>query len=158
MFVISHAALPLIAAGLYNIRSVKRNAVPAFHRREIALIGCFGALPDILTPHISLADRYASWSHTAWFFAAILAACLLLARRYRDYRTMLTFCWGAVLLHLLCDTITGGVNFLPPFGRPIGDYYIPVKYWLQLDLVTMIGAYFFCWRARHLLLMREQEG
>jgi len=45
--------------------------------------------------------------------------------------------------------VSGGVNLMPPFGTPIGDYYFPVRYWLQLDLVTIIAAYLVCWYTRH---------
>ena len=146
----THLALPIIVAGALNLRRVIETDEPLFSRWHVLLIGIGGLLPDLITPHISLHARYTSWSHTAWFFLCFLVLCLMVAKCLPSRHQAAThFCWAAVLLHILCDMISGGVNLIPPFGHPVGDYYFPVRYWLHLDVVTIIAAYLVCWYRRH---------
>lgn len=152
MTIISHISLPILIAGALNLRAVKRSESLPFSRRGMFLIGFCGMLPDLLTPHLSLHARYVSWSHSLWFLAPFLLLCLILAARLAPrHRPVLHFCWIAVLLHLLCDMLSGGLNPLAPFGHPFGDYYLPPLYWLHLDLFLLLAAYGVCWYARYTL-------
>jgi membrane-bound metal-dependent hydrolase YbcI (DUF457 family) len=159
MTVVSHFALPVIVAGFINLRAVRRSGQPVFGRLDMALIGLCGILPDLLTPHLSLMARYSSWSHTLWFFAAFLSLALALARLLAPRRRMvLRMCVGAVFLHILCDTVSGGVNLVPGLGRPLGDYYVSPRYWLWLDLVALVAAYLVCHCARRTPAMTGNAG
>ena len=72
MTVVSHFMLPVIVAGLFELRAVTRSGRSLFGRGGLALVGACGTLPDLLTPHLGLQARYCSWSHTLWFLAAAL--------------------------------------------------------------------------------------
>lgn len=123
-----------------------------FGRWDMALVGFCGTLPDLLTPHLGLQARYASWSHTLWFLVATLALGLALDRLLSPRRRAVTMmCVFAVFLHLLCDTVSGGANLIPGLFRPLGGYYFPARYWLWLDLVSLIAAYLVCRRTRRAL-------
>ncbi|MEI7901755.1 MAG: metal-dependent hydrolase [bacterium] len=149
MTVVSHFALPVIVSGLVNLRAVRRSGLPLFRRLDRASIGFCGTLPDLLTPHLSLHARYTSWSHTLVFFAALLLLGVILARVLAPrYKMVLQMCVAAVFLHLLCDMASGGVNLVPGLGRPLGDYYISARYWLWLDLASLVAAYLVCRRTR----------
>lgn len=146
----THFALPIVVAGSLSLRRAIRTGEPLLSRWHILLVGISGLLPDIMTPHISLQSRYTSWSHTLWFFLGFLVLCLAVAKWLpSDHRAAAHCCWFAVLLHLLCDMISGGIDLVQPFGSPVGDYYFPVRYWLHLDLATVLGAYLICWYTRH---------
>ncbi len=142
MTVVTHFAVPVIVAGLFDLGSVKRLGKPLFSRWQMAGIGFCGILPDLLTPHLSLNARYTSWSHTLWFFAAFTLLVTILANVLnRHHRPVLYMCILAVFLHLLCDAVSGGLNPVPPFGHPIGGYWFPARYWLHLDMVSLLAAY-----------------
>jgi hypothetical protein len=51
-------------------------------------------------------------------------------------------CVFAVFLYLLCDAVSGGVNFLPSLCRPLGGYYVMPRFWLWIDLASLIVAGF----------------
>ena len=145
MTVVSHFMLPVVVAGLFELRLVRRSGRALFGRRGLALVGFCGTLPDLLTPHLGLSARYASWSHTLWFFAAFMLLGLALARFLAPrHRAVVMMCVFAVFLHLLCDTVSGGVNLAPVFCRPLGGYYVKPRYWLWLDLVSLVAAYLVC--------------
>ena len=148
----THFAIPIVVAGSFNLFSISKTHQALLSRWHILLIGISGLLPDILTPHIRLQARYDSWSHTAWFLFSFFLLCIILAMCLpARHKAAAHFCWLAALLHILSDMVSGGINFIPPFGRPIGDYYLPFPYWLHLDGITILAAYIMCWYARHRL-------
>ena len=67
-------------------------------------------------------------------------------------------CVFAVILHLLCDMVSGGVNLLPGRCRPLGGYYFPARYWLWLDLASLVAAYLVCLRTRRALARMGRVG
>jgi len=155
----THISLPVIVAGAHNLRAfAKRNEFP-LERKHFALIALCAVLPDVLSPHIGIAARQASWTHSAWVALGGLAACLLAAwKAPRGWRTALWFSLLALSLHIFCDAISGGVTLFIPFGDVVGDYYVSPEYWLPLDLVTMIAAYLIWWRCRQQLKRARREG
>ena len=159
MTVVSHFMLPVIAAGCLELSAVRRSGRPLFGLRGLALVGFCGTLPDLLTPHLSLGARYTSWSHTLWFLAAVLLLGLALARMLEPRRRAVVWmCLFAVFLHLLCDMVSGGVNLLPGLCRPLGGYYFPARYWLWLDLASLVAAYLVCRHARQALASMIRVG
>lgn len=149
---LSHAALPIIIAVAVDCRHIARTGAPLVNRWHILAIGISGMLPDVLDPHILLSDRLNSWTHTGWFMGLVTVICLGAARRVpAHHRPAFLLCCMAICLHIVSDLLSGGVALLPPFVGVVGDYYIPVRYWLHIDLVTIVGAYLLCWRSRHLL-------
>ena len=82
MNVLTHALLPaLLAAPLLP------QTTPRVFYVSGGIVALAGALPDLLTPHLSLAARYASWSHTvfAWAGFNILLIGLGIALRRRGH-------------------------------------------------------------------------
>ena len=140
MEVVTHALLPvLIAAPLLPARTPARS-----RWRPLTLIGLFGALPDLLNPHLSLEDRYASWSHSVPCWLLLTAGIALVAARWprrlpRRLAMLLSFAYG---LHLACDGISGGITWLAPFSAQIiGDDYVSPRWWIPLDFILVLAAY-----------------
>ena len=146
MNTVTHALLPVIAAGLYE-----RSYAPKSRRRgtlssnAIALVGIFGAAPDLLNPHISLAARYTSWSHGLFFWASLTTTLVLygaVRRLKRPYWSIAPWLSGAYLLHLACDAISGGIAWAYPFTyQIIGARIVSYRWWIPLDLVCAVAAY-----------------
>ena len=161
MNTVTHALLPIIAAGLYE-----RSYAPKSRRRgtlspkAIALIGIFGAAPDLLNPHLSLQARYASWSHSLYFWLALTVALLLYAAIRPTQRSVwIIVAWlsGAYLLHMACDAISGGIAWAYPFGHQIiGARLVSYRWWTSLDIVCFVTAYFIFRAIPKIAEQREQ--
>lgn len=138
MLVITHALAPVVLAKLTERSAQWRG------RWGLLGIGVFGALPDLLTPHISIDARMHSWSHGLPFWLALSAALLLVAScsRGRLSIRLAAICSAAYLLHLICDAISGGINWLYPVRNFIwGDYWVPFRFWFPLDLLCVSLGY-----------------
>ncbi|MDY6771201.1 MAG: metal-dependent hydrolase [Candidatus Nanohaloarchaea archaeon] len=136
MLPITHILAPIVALRLYGLwRGVNHSY------RTVLLVGFFGVLPDLVNPHIALAER-ASWSHSALLLPVIGLAAILLADRLQKYARLLL---GAFSIHLLFDTISNPYNFLYPLDFSYGtDLYpecvrmgIPVC-WYGMDVLLLI--------------------
>ena len=143
MFVLTHALLPaLLAAPL-----LPRKPLRAFYLSG-GIVAIAGAMPDLLTPHLSLAARYASYSHTifAWAgFNVFLVALGLSLRRHQLPRVLL-FASLAYALHLLGDAFSGGIAWLYPVSTEIiGRRLILYQYWFLIDAVLLAAALVVFW-------------
>lgn len=144
MNTITHALLPVIAAGLIERvnKGEKRNGI--FSNREILLLGLFGAGPDLLNPHLSLVARYTSWSHGLPFWAGLTLVMLVVSLFMRKKFPPGMAIWfsAAYLLHQVCDFIAGGVAWMYPWERGVvGDYYVPPQYWAWIDAGCVLLVY-----------------
>jgi len=114
MNTITHALIPLIAAGI-----CERSYRPEEERcgnlsvNMIIMIAVFGAAP-----------------------------VLSLARRNLIPPHMIAWLSGAYLLHIFCDAVSGGVAWSYPFGRSVvGAYYVEPIWWIPLDVSLFLIAY-----------------
>lgn len=156
MFIGTHICLPLIAAGLDEWRRVGRGEPPLFTRIDLFLIGLGGLSPDILSPHLGLAARHASLSHTFWFPLGMLvlwAATGIFAsgRRAR----VAFFALLGVVMHLFCDLIAGGIPLLGVERGAIGAYWVHPAIWLHCDLAGVLVTWFVFFRVRFLAAGRR---
>lgn len=136
MNTITHALLPVILTRVLH-RPIRG--------RELVWIGIAGALPDLLTPHITLEARLASWSHGLPCWAALTLIALTVSLRFpsRFPKQLAAACSAAYFLHILCDAISGGVNWLHPLGRWIwARQWVPHMLWIPLDVVCFLMCYF----------------
>ena len=139
MNVISHIVYPVVIAQSANIYRTHKEKPSLFHWKQLLLIGLCGGLPDILSPHLALGSRYNSYTHSLWFLLAGLVIAVVLARKFKRYRKLIYVCWFAVLFHLFCDMIAGGINLLAPFGEMIvGRHYLPFNLWIPLDIAGVL--------------------
>ncbi len=147
MDVPTHALIPVLGLGLVRFFRKKNNNpkgrwIPS--GKQLTTVGIAGAAPDLLHPHLSLAARYASYSHALWFWAALTLA-LLAAKFIRPrllHMPLVAWLPGAYLLHLGCDTISGGIVWNCPFSRQvIGDFYVIPEYWALLDAIFILACY-----------------
>jgi len=148
MNTITHALLPVIVVSLCERvdRGVQRKRI--FSTREILFVGIFGAAPDLLNPHLSLAARYTSWSHGLPFWIALTIALLIAFRFYRTRLPLrLVICFSvAYALHLICDLIAGGLAFWYPFAPLVlGQYWVPPQWWAWIDASCVLIVYVL-WR------------
>lgn len=146
MNTVTHALLPVIAAGLYERSYAPTNRHRGtFSPKTIALIGIFGAAPDLLNPHLSLAARYTSWSHGLFFWGLLTMGLVIYAAIRRSKQSLwATVAWlsGAYLLHMGCDAISGGIAWAYPFGHQIvGARIVTYQWWMPLDIVCGVTAY-----------------
>lgn len=147
MNTITHGLLPVITAGMCERAYLGPDGRRGFFsRRDILLIGLAGAAPDLFDPHLSLADRYSSWTHNvfAWAGFTLLVVVLHAWRSQLISRRLGLWLSAAYLLHLFCDAIAGGIAWLYPFATDsiIGQYLVPSKLWIPLDLVCFLTTYF----------------
>ena len=61
MNTITHSLLPVIGTGIDKKRH--RKIAEYWNLPRVLAVAAFGAMPDLLNPHISLESRYSSWSH-----------------------------------------------------------------------------------------------
>jgi hypothetical protein len=145
--VVTHALLPALMA----VPFLPRTDRPAFYR-SAGLVALAGALPDLLCPHLSLAGRYTSWSHTVFAYAGfnLVLLGLALLPRIRILRRTLLLASLAWALHLAMDGISGGIAWLYPFsGEVLGERLVRYYWWFRIDVVlTVIAiAVFWLWPA-----------
>lgn len=143
MYVGSHFAIPVIAATLVDLGRLAVGRRRLFTNRELFLVGLFGVLPDLLSPHLRLSARLTSWSHTLWFAAGALPVlAVLFGRTRRAGRWRMTaFGWTAILLHLLADAVSGGIAPLYPLtGFRWGWYLVPWPLWGEIDVATLTAT------------------
>ncbi|MGI9244722.1 MAG: metal-dependent hydrolase [Verrucomicrobiales bacterium] len=142
----THALIPVIAYGLMRqevlisgTRSEKLAVV-----RTAVIVGLVGALPDMVDPHVTLAERLRSWSHclTTWVgFSALLWLISLIQPRWLSAKFALGLSL-TYLSHLFGDAIAGGIGWSYPLSdATIGDYYVHPRWWIPLNYVCVIGTY-----------------
>ena len=159
MNTITHALLPVIAAHFVGRSSHQPIAGKVWGKREMVAIGVFGAAPDLLNPHLSLAARYTSWSHGLPAWAGVT---VLLITGAVFFRSQLSFklagwCSWAYLLHLFCDLIAGGIAWLYPIGDGvIGRYWVEPKWWAWIDAGCLLTVYTL-WRVIPGLKARKES-
>ncbi len=146
MNTITHALLPVIAAGVYERAYLGENERRgSLSNRDILLIGVAGAAADLLDPHLSLAHRYTSWTHTmiTWAGFALILAGLHAWRGNLLSRQLMAWLSGAYLLHLFCDAIAGGIAWLYPVvpNAIIGAYFVPPILWIPSDILCVLATY-----------------
>jgi len=138
MNTVTHALLPVIATRL------AAGKAPWLGRWGLIAVGIAGALPDVLSPHLSLAARMSSWSHGLLFWGVltvILLLASLLSRRRMTIRLAIA-CSAAYLLHLFCDAISGGINWAYPVADRIwGAYWVDPILWVPLDILCLLACY-----------------
>lgn len=136
---ISHALLPVFLGRRWIPH---KNKIPV--PRIVALVALCGALPDILSPHLSLDARYTALSHTAW---ALLAFSLAIAALSRLAPTLFTpsislLCLAAYAGHLFCDAIAGGIAFFHPVSSAVqGKHLLPFWLWITSDGLLLFYLY-----------------
>lgn len=142
MFVVTHALLPVLAAQCAQAASLAtRRRLLFTENRSFVAIAIAGAAPDLLSPHLSLASRYASWTHNVWFLIAVIPVIFLLSRLFDPASRRLTCVslWLAITLHLATDACSNGINWLYPFRHQIiGTTLIPYRLWIWSDLLFLI--------------------
>jgi len=137
MNTITHALLPVIATSMGNKK-------PYWCRNKLLLLALFGALPDIINPHITLVARLTSWSHglPAFLAVTVLLTILTFIKQVPLDRKLALWLGSAYLFHLCCDMISGGIAWLYPFKHgTIGDYYISPMLWIPLDIICTMVVY-----------------
>jgi hypothetical protein len=134
---------------------VQKGRERLFPGKYLIAIGVAGALPDLLNPHISLAARLSSWSHTLWFILAIYPVYGIISRIWYRQRWLLLahWLWLATIAHLAVDTLSNGTRPLYPYGPVISYSAIPRGiFWSISDLLfiaaTILLAVWLRWRDR----------
>jgi hypothetical protein len=157
MLIGTHTLLPVCLGLAIENASLAKGKGHFFPEWALPVIGLFGALPDLCTPHISLEARWTSWSHNIWFLLGLLPVCAAVACYFPKgtrWRVALA-CWLASTLHVAADALSGGIAWLYPW-RPdaIGDYYIPATQWIFWE----IGFVFLTWVLVRLRPHSEAHG
>ena len=143
MNIFTHTLLPIVGVQVFQ-RTKTIGPDAYWDRKKIFWVGFFGALPDLLNPHLSLEARYSSWSHGIPAIFAIPILLLIfrsLAHKKIDTKLILWLS-GAYLFHSFSDMISGGIALLYPFhSSVIGDYYISPIWWFHIDFACVFTAY-----------------
>ncbi|RYD49612.1 MAG: metal-dependent hydrolase [Verrucomicrobiaceae bacterium] len=139
MDTITHALAPVI---LTRLVLGKPAWMPKY---GLVFIGLAGALPDLLNPHITLESRLASWSHGLPFWTGLSTVLLVtaLARPRLLHVKLAALLSAAYLFHMACDAISGGINWLHPFGTFVwGAYLVNPLWWIPMDVILILTAYY----------------
>ena len=142
MFIITHALAPVVAAQAIGLVVQLSGGANPLRKRDFLALMVAGMLPDLLSPHLSLDDRWSSHTHTIYFALACLPVAVWCARRmHPDHPALLAvLLWSAVLLHLAGDAISGGIACLYPWKPDIlGGRFISFNSWFAWD-TWMIAA------------------
>ena len=140
MNVVTHALLPALLAAPF----LPRSRAGAFYRAA-GTVTLAGALPDLLNPHLSLAARYSSWSHSIFAlggFALLLTVTAVIAPRFLSWK-MAILAAIAFGLHLFGDAVSGGIAFYHPVSDEIirsRPRWIPYRLWWWCDAACAAGA------------------
>lgn len=132
------------------------------HAMPVALIG--SVLPDLDMIWFHFIDNGAIHHHRYWvhipaFWAAIAAVTLPLAWSFGCLSTALVF-FAAILMHLLLDTISGGILWAAPFSDHLFALVtVPAAYghwivsfllhWSFIAELAVWAAAFTLWLTRH---------
>lgn len=140
MFIGTHAILPIVISTAGDMAAAVRYNKRVFSVSDRWAFAFCGILPDILRPHVGLASRLTSFSHTLWFALIALPIILILSYLWHseNFIRFGMICWFAILLHLFCDMISGGIApFYPMLNMKIGIYHISPRWWIPLDIITI---------------------
>lgn len=161
MNVITHAFAPVAVALAVDVARIYGGRQPIFPARRLVAIGCAGALPDLLYPHLSLVARYSSWTHTVWFLLAAYPVFALICRKWFGERSVLMtqILWLAAATHLATDMVSNGIRPLYPYGPVIGYRLIRggIYRWLRYDMGVIATTVFLGTWARRLQTMRGEN-
>ena len=145
MLIGTHTLLPVCCALVLDNISLAKGRGHFFPAWTIPVIGVFGALPDVCTPHLSLEARFTSWSHTAYYVGGLALVCPMVASFFPNHRARIAIaCWLASFLHLFCDAIAGGIAWLYPWRGDlvIGTYFITLDQWIFWDIGFVLLTWF----------------
>ncbi len=140
MNVITHALAPALLATPF----LPKASQPEFFK-SVALIGVAGMLPDLLHPHLSLASRYSTWTHSVFALGGF-GALLLLARAVSPNRLswqVAAWMWFAFALHMATDAVSGGIAPFQPASAEImkpATRWIPYRWWWWCDGASILIA------------------
>ncbi|WP_075090880.1 metal-dependent hydrolase [Haloferula sp. BvORR071] len=142
----THILLPVCGGLALDNASLRQGRGYFLPLWSLAVIGLFGALPDLCCPHLELDARYTSWSHTVWFMAGLIPVCAMVASFFPKQGRwwVALFCWLAAALHLAGDAVAGGIAWLYPWRSDvIGKYYIPAGlWWFVSDIIFVLLTWF----------------
>ena len=139
MNIVAHVLFPIASARFANVYRSCRDKPRPFNWKHLLIIGLCGGIPDFLSPHLGLADRYNSFTHSISFLFLGLLIAILLSLKFPSWRVLFFCGYFAAALHLFCDAIAGGINLYAPFGRMIvGRYYVAGRYWIALDVTAIL--------------------
>jgi inner membrane protein len=117
-----------LPSGYVLVRSLPRG-IPAL--MPVALVGA--VLPDLDMLWFHLVDdrafhHHRYWVHIPFFWLVVAVVALPLAWWLGWLRTALVF-FGAIFLHLLLDTIGGGIMWAAPFSDHLFELVtVPARY------------------------------
>jgi hypothetical protein len=145
MMIGTHTLLPVVGCLLADKIATSAGRARMFSGKSLCLVGAFGFLPDVLSPHLSLESRQTSWSHTVWFLIGI-TLLLPLARFIPEKASRIPLaaaCWLACALHLATDAVSGGIAWLHPWRSDVvGEFWIEPQYWIWSDAGFILLMWF----------------
>lgn len=163
MFAGCHALLPVTGCLAIEAVSLATRGRRFFPDWTLPVVALFGVLPDLCSPHISLDDRYDSWSHTLLFLGVLVPVCLLISTAFEKGKRLrvAVVIWLAAALHLAGDAMSGGIPWLLPWDKtPLGSTldrtYIEPETWIYYDGTFIVLAW-LGWRLRQRLEVRAYE-
>ncbi|MGC4014323.1 MAG: metal-dependent hydrolase [Luteolibacter sp.] len=112
-----HSMMPVTGCLVAEVVSLRVRHRRVFPDWTLPLVALFGVLPDICSPHISLEDRHASFSHSLLFLAVLVPVCAMISFWFeKGMRLRVAIVtWLAAMLHLAADAASGGIPWLIPW-------------------------------------------
>jgi hypothetical protein len=149
---ITHSLLPVTIKQYAEIKSKDKLGFSRQWKGWVA-IALFGTLPDLLDFHMTVVERWTSYSHqwpmTAAFFSAGWICFALFRKHY--WARIAPWCGTAYALHIPCDIVSGGLDFFKT-GNVIGAWWISFLAWPAIDITLIV---LFCWAQT---IIRKRHG
>jgi hypothetical protein len=136
---ITHSLLPVVIKQTAELKSEQQGSYSTQWKHWIA-IAVFGTLPDLLDFHMTVAERWSSFSHQWPMTTSIFLFCWLCYLLFpkQALAKIAPWCGLAYVLHIPCDLISGGLDFFNT-GHVHGDWWISFLAWPFID------AFFIAW-------------
>ncbi len=139
MDIFTHALAPVILIRLFVGKQ------PWLRPWSLVAVGLAGAMPDLLNPHLSLEARHTSWSHGLpfWVVFSLLVWVVTRFGKLASSWKLALLISLAYLFHMICDSISGGVDWFYPTGSLlVGGYFVDPIYWVPLDVILFLTTYY----------------
>ena len=107
-----------------------------------SIVGGAGLIPDLLGFHLTLWERYDSYTHNVSFMLISFLFCILVLFIKKIPNHFVFWLPFAVGTHLAIDALSGGIRFFPYSELIYGDFFINPCFWAPSDLFFLSLMYF----------------
>ncbi|MCX6764502.1 MAG: metal-dependent hydrolase [Candidatus Nealsonbacteria bacterium] len=136
MLPIAHLSASLLSLSVYDKIKKAKNET-SFPYFWFIVIGFAGIFPDLLKPHLFVADRI-SFSHSLFFPIFFLGLYLIFKSLNIKYRSLVFLFFAGAMIHLCLDMVTGVVFIF----YPLSDFAINKTVLFPANIIRVQGRWY----------------